>query len=190
MDPALWNEIVPIIAASLIDLLPSEEERISARAAEYQARLKRLTTFTATAVASIPETSRVLVTAHDAFAYFGKRFALEVIGVQGISTDSEAGLKDIETIVDTLVSKKIAAVFIESTVAPKNVQALIEGAKARGHEVRVGGELFSDAMGELGSPEGTYIGMIEHNVKSIVTALGGTLPAPTFAEFEKTTSQQ
>jgi manganese/zinc/iron transport system substrate-binding protein len=188
MDPLLWSETAPIIATGLSELLPTERERIVARAVTYQARLKKLAAYTKAGVSTIPDTSRVLVTAHDAFSYFGKRFALEVIGVQGISTDSEAGLKDIETIVETLVGKKIAAVFIESTVAPKNVQALIEGAKALGHDVNIGGELFSDAMGEVGTPQGTYIGMIEHNVRSIVQALGGRLPSPSFAEYEKTPS--
>jgi manganese/zinc/iron transport system substrate-binding protein len=135
MDPMLWSETVPVIASALSDILPIAREEIVARAVRYQARLQRLAAYTKVGMSSIPDASRVLVTAHDAFSYFGKRFTVEVIGVQGISTDSEAGIRDIETIVDALVTRKISAVFIESTVAPKNVQALIEGARALGHEV-------------------------------------------------------
>ena len=98
------------------------------------------------------------------------------MGIQGISTESEAGLKDINHIVDELVRRKIPAVFVETSVSDKNVKALIEGANARGHAVRIGGELFSDAMGKTGTYEGTYIGMIDHNVTVIALALGGQAP--------------
>ena len=99
-----------------------------------------------------------------------------MIGIQGISTESEAGLGDLNKLVDLIVQRKIGAVFVETSVADKNVKALIEGAKARGFEVKVGGELFSDAMGASGTYEGTYIGMIDHNVTTIVRALGGEAP--------------
>jgi manganese/zinc/iron transport system substrate-binding protein len=124
----------------------------------------------------VPEGRRVLVTAHDAFNYFGRRFGFEVVGIQGLSTESEAGVRDIERLVDLLVEREVAAVFVESTVSERNVNALIAGARARGHEVAIGGELFSDAMGDEGTYEGTYVGMIDHNVTTIARALGGEAP--------------
>ncbi len=124
-------------------------------------------------MATIPEGQRVLVTAHDAFRYMGRAYGLEVRGIQGISTESEAGVRDLEALIDFIVARNIPAVFVESSVADKNVRALVEGAKARGHKVRIGGELFSDAMGRPGTYEGTYVGMIDHNVTTIVNALGG-----------------
>ena len=125
----------------------------------------------------MPEKARVLVTAHDAFEYFGRRYGFEVVGIQGISTESEAGVRDIARIVDLLVDRRIPAVFVESTVPPRHIEALVAGARSRGHEVTVGGELFSDAMGDAGTYEGTYPGMIDHNITTIVRALGGTAPA-------------
>jgi manganese/zinc/iron transport system substrate-binding protein len=98
------------------------------------------------------------------------------LGIQGISTESEAGIKDINRIVDVLVTRRIPAVFVESSVSDKNVKALIEGAASRGHQVRIGGELFSDAMGPPGTYEGTYIGMIDHNITIITSALSGNVP--------------
>ena len=138
--------------------------------------MKSLDDYARKVIASIPEDQRVMITAHDAFNYMGRAYDIEVMGIQGISTESEAGLKDINRIVDDIVRRKIPAVFVESSVSDKNVKALIEGAKARGHSVRIGGELFSDAMGKAGTYEGTYIGMIDHNVTVIARALGGHAP--------------
>jgi manganese/zinc/iron transport system substrate-binding protein len=122
----------------------------------------------------------VLITAHDAFGYFGRRFGYEVVGIQGISTESEAGVRDIERLVDLIVERNVGAVFVESTVSERNINALIAGAKARGHTVVIGGELFSDAMGDEGTYEGTYIGMFDHNATTIAKALGGDTPARGF----------
>ena len=119
----------------------------------------------------------MLVTAHDAFSYFGRAFGFEVIGIQGISTNSEAGLNRISALVDELVDREIGAVFVETSVSDRNMRALVEGAAARGHEVVIGGSLYSDAMGEPGSYEGTYIGMIDHNVTTIARALGAPVAA-------------
>jgi manganese/zinc/iron transport system substrate-binding protein len=127
-------------------------------------------------VATIPADRRVLVTAHDAFNYFARAYGVEVQGIQGISTDSEAGLKRIEELVSMIVNRNVAAVFTESSVSDKNIRAIIEGAKAKSHDVRVGGELFSDAMGAPGTYEGTYVGMLDHNITTIVRALGGQAP--------------
>ena len=128
-------------------------------------------------LATVPADSRVLVTAHDAFGYFGAAYDFEVVGIQGISTESEAGLRRIEAIVGLLVDRRIGAVFVETSVSDRNVRALIDGAAARGHAVVIGGALYSDAMGAPGTYEGTYIGMIDHNVTVIARALGGTAPA-------------
>ena len=113
------------------------------------------------------------MTAHDAFNYMGRAYNIDVKGIQGISTESEAGLKDLEDLVSFIVRSSLPAVFVESSVADKNVRALVEGARARGHQVIIGGTLFSDAVGPDGSYEGTYVGMIDHNVSTITRALGG-----------------
>lgn len=176
MDPRRWGNAVEAVRRELGALVPAAKSDIDARAAAYAERLKALDAYAEKVLSSVPEKSRVLVTAHDAFAYLGDRYGFEVVGIQGISTESEAGVRDIERIVALLVERKIGAVFIESTIAPRSVQALIEGAKARGHTVTIGGELFSDAMGQEGTYEGTYIGMIDHNVTTIARALGGTAP--------------
>ncbi|MDQ1081339.1 ABC-type Zn uptake system ZnuABC Zn-binding protein ZnuA [Pseudoroseomonas cervicalis] len=123
----------------------------------------------------------MLVTAHDAFNYFSRRYGIEVMGIQGLSTESEAGLRRIEELVGILVERRIPAVFVESSVSDRNVRALVEGAAARGHRVVIGGELFSDAMGAPGSYEGTYPGMIDHNVTVITRALGGQAPSRGFS---------
>jgi manganese/zinc/iron transport system substrate-binding protein len=118
----------------------------------------------------------VLVTAHDAFAYFGQRYGLEEESIQGLSTEAEANLAAIEELVGKLVRRRVPAVFAETSVPDRAVRALIEGAAARGHSVALGGNLFSDAMGKPGTYEGTYEGMIDHNVTTIVRALGGRVP--------------
>ena len=136
-------------------------------------------------IGSIPEGKRVLITAHDAFGYMARSYGLEVRGIQGLSTDAEAGLRDIELLVEFLIERKIPAVFVESSVPRKSIEALIEGARAKGHKVVVGGELFSDSMGKPGTPEGTYIGMIDHNVSTIARGLGGSVPNGGFQAWVK-----
>lgn len=177
MDPALWTEVVVAVRDALTGAQPSEAAAFKANAEAYLAELAALDAYSREVLASVPEGSRVLLTAHDAFSYFGRAYGYEVIGIQGISTQSEAGLNRVSELVDLLVSRKIAAVFVESSVSDRNIRALIEGAAAKGHEVRIGGELFSDAMGETGTYEGTYLGMIDHNVTLITRASGGAAPA-------------
>jgi len=179
-DPHVWMDVqgwIHGVNASL-DLLvgkfPEHAEAYNANANAYIEKLTKLDAYIKKSMASIPENQRVLVTAHDAFSYFGRAYGLTERGIQGISTDSEAGLKDISNLVSFLVENKIPAVFVESTIDPKNVQALIEGAKARGHNVVIGGELFADAMGSEGTYEGTFVGMLDHNATTIARALGGT----------------
>jgi manganese/zinc/iron transport system substrate-binding protein len=173
MDVAGWRTGVDVIAAALATHDPANAAAYQARAVAYSAKLAALHRYALEAMSTIPEQQRVLVTAHDAFRYMGRAYGLQVRGIQGLSTESEAGVRDVEELIDYIVARQIPAVFVESSVAHKNVRALVEGAQARGHAVRIGGELFSDAMGQFGTYEGTYIGMIDHNVTTIVNALGG-----------------
>lgn len=176
MDVSGWMEAVKVVARSLGEVDAAHAAFYQANAKRYNLELAKLDAYAKKSIASIPQARRVLVTAHDAFNYFGRAYGIEVLGIQGISTESEAGVADINKLVDLLVQRKIPAIFVESSVSDKNIRALIEGANARGHPVRVGGELFSDAMGKPGTYEGTYIGMIDHNVTVIGRALGGEVP--------------
>ncbi|ABD54997.1 metal ABC transporter solute-binding protein, Zn/Mn family [Jannaschia sp. CCS1] len=176
MDPTLWADVVTHIAVALGEAQPDSIDEITERLSSYVGDISVLAAYSEEVLASVPEASRVLLTAHDAFNYFGAAYGFEVIGIQGISTESEAGLQRIGELVDMLVTRDIGAVFVESSVSDRNIRALIEGAAARGHEVSIGGELFSDAMGEDGTYEGTWIGMIDHNVTTIARALGGDAP--------------
>jgi len=177
MDPRLWRGVVTAARDALMELDPAGGAQFAANAQRQLAEFDRLADYGDTVLGTVPEGARVLVTAHDAFGYFGRAHGYEVLGIQGISTNSEAGLRKIEELVDTLVSRRIGAIFVESSVSDRNVRALVEGAAARGHTLRVGGELYSDAMGAPGTYEGTYIGMIDHNVTVIARALGGDAPA-------------
>jgi len=177
MDPKLWAIVVEAVRDALIARDPAGKAAFEAGAKNYLAEIKRIDDYAQRILATVPEGSRVLVTAHDAFGYFGRAYGFDVKGIQGLSTESEAGLKRIEELVSLLVAKKIRAVFVESSVPERNVRALVEGARARGHQVIVGGELYSDALGTPGSYEGTLVGMLDHNVTTISRALGGQTPA-------------
>ena len=176
MDVRGWMKAVEVVAAALTEFDPANAGFYKKNSFEYLEKLEQLDDYAKQVIGSIPDTQRIMVTAHDAFRYMGRAYGLEVMGIQGLSTESEAGLKDINRIVDELVQRKIPAVFVESSVSDKNVKALLEGAASRGHQVVIGGELFSDAMGKSGTYEGTYIGMIDHNVTTIARALGGQAP--------------
>lgn len=176
MNPILWSAVVDEVAVSLARVRPDEADAFAANAAAFKEDLAALAAYAGEALMTVPQAQRVLVTAHDAFGYFGASYGFEVIGIQGISTESEAGLNRVSELVDTLVSRNIGAVFVETSVSDRNIRALIEGAAARGHEVAIGGALFSDAMGPEGTYEGTYLGMIDHNVTTIARALGGVVP--------------
>jgi manganese/zinc/iron transport system substrate-binding protein len=176
MDVRGWMEAVKVVARSLGEVDAGNAAYFKQNSERYLAQLARLDDYAKRAVASIAKDRRVLITAHDAFNYFGRAYDLDVRGIQGISTESEAGVADINKLVDFIVSRKIPAIFVESSVSDKNIRALVEGSKARGHPVRIGGQLFSDAMGRPGTYEGTYIGMIDHNVTTLVRALGGEVP--------------
>ena len=176
MDVQGWMKAVEVVRNALSEFDPPHAELYRANAAAYMQQLDKLDRYAHQVMSTIPDRQRVMVTAHDAFSYMGRAYNIEVMGIQGLSTESEAGLKDINRIVDELVRRKIPAVFVETSVSDKNVKALLEGAASRGHSVRIGGELFSDAMGQSGTYEGTYIGMIDHNVTTIARALGGQAP--------------
>jgi manganese/zinc/iron transport system substrate-binding protein len=176
MNPSLWARVVVAIRDALIAAAPQHEAAFRTNADAHLEELRQLAQYTTGVLSSVPAESRVLVTAHDAFNYFGSTYGFEVMGIQGISTESEAGLQRMSELVELLVERNIRAVFVETSVADRNIRALIEGAAAKGHEVIIGGELFSDAMGEAGSYEGTYLGMIDHNATVIARALGGSAP--------------
>ncbi|NKB23105.1 MAG: manganese transporter [Kiritimatiellae bacterium] len=181
-DPHVWMDVqgwikgVAAVAQALSEYDPSHATYYKENAQKYRADLEQLHTYVLESMSTIPPSSRVLITAHDAFNYFGRAYGLEVKGIQGISTESEAGVQDINQLVDIIVARDVKAVFVETSVAEKNIRALVEGANARGKEVVIGGSLFSDAMGMRGTYEGTYMGMIDHNATTIVRALGGTVP--------------
>ncbi|MBY0531602.1 MAG: zinc ABC transporter substrate-binding protein [Xanthobacteraceae bacterium] len=176
MDPKLWAIVVETVRDVLIARDPAGKATYETGAKAYVSEIMRLDEYAQKILKTVPESSRVLITAHDAFSYFGRAYGFEVEGIQGMSTESEAGLKRIEELVTLIVTKKIRAVFVESSVPERNVRALVEGARARGHKIEVGGELFSDALGAPGTYEGTLVGMLDHNVTTISRALGGQTP--------------
>ncbi len=170
-DVSLWSQAVGVVRDALVALDPPHAAEYKARADQYQSQLAALHEEVKGKIRSIPERQRVMITCHDAFQYFGNAYGMEVRAIQGISTDSEASLKEITELVALISERKIKAVFVESSVNDRYMKALIQGCAARGHKVVIGGELFSDAMGEAGTPKGTYIGMIRHNVETLVNAL-------------------
>ena len=176
MDPKLWSIVVEAVRDTLIERDPAGRAAYQAGAAASLAELSRLADYSQKILNTVPKEAHVLITAHDAFGYFGRAYGFDVEGIQGLSTESEAGLKRIEELVTLLVTRKVRAVFVESSVPERNVRALVEGARARGHQVVVGGELYSDALGAPGTYEGTLIGMLDHNVTTISRALGGETP--------------
>ncbi len=175
MDPVLWSKCADISEEKLEALYPQFKEDFKNNLKMYKLELERLNKYAISTISSIPENHRVLVTAHDAFSYLGKRYGLRVLGIQGISTESESGLREIEKLVSIILAEKIPAIFYETTVSQKSISALMEGVNKSGGNVRIGGSLFSDAMGEPNTYTGTYIGMIDHNVTEIGVALGNNI---------------
>ena len=174
-DPTMWAYVVSATASAIAAEDPANAATYHANAERYLAELDALDQANLAKVATIPAASRLLVTAHDAFNYFGRHYDVEVVGLQGISTESEAGVSDIQRMADLIAERQVPAMFIESSVSPRTIEALQEAVRDRGHEVAIGGQLFSDAMGDEGTPEGTYLGMLEYNVNTITAALGGSL---------------
>lgn len=177
MDVSAWSQCVDVVARQLAILRPSHTDAFADNAQRYQTQLSELHEYAKRVIASIPEPQRVLVTAHDAFGYFGRAYNIEVRSPQGITTESSPGVNDINRIVDFLVERKLPAIFVESSVSRENIKAIIEGAERRGVDVGLKGPLYSDAMGPAGTYEGTYVGMIDHNATLITRALGGKAPA-------------
>ncbi|MCI0652235.1 MAG: zinc ABC transporter substrate-binding protein [Planctomycetes bacterium] len=170
-DVRLWMRCTEIARDYLSELDPAGGKGYEANAAGYLAELAKLDEYVRARIAEIPERRRVLITAHDAFGYFGAAYGIEVLGIQGISTEAEAAVSRINALVQLIVERGVPAVFVESTISEKNVQALVEGCAARGHRLAIGGSLFSDAMGAADTPGGNYTGMVRHNVDTIVEAL-------------------
>ncbi len=173
MDVSMWKKATQLIQAELVRRLPQHAEIMTQRAEELRTRLSELDQRGLAAMATIPESQRVLISSHDAFQYFGRRYGLRVEGVQGISTASEAGLSRIPELIHMIGERKVPAVFKESSVAGRMIDAIIEGAAARGIHLQVGPELYSDALGATGSGADTYEGMMAHNFQAVAVSLGG-----------------
>ena len=176
MDVGLWAGVADVIALRLGELAPHCATAAHERAEDYHAQLNALNGWVATAIASIPERERLLVTAHDAFEYYGRAYGLEVVGVQGINTDSEAGLADIRNVADLIVEHGVPTIFAETSVNTRTVTAVRDAANSRGATVSLGPQLFSDAFGSRGTWQGTYIGMLVSNTIDISGSLGGEPP--------------
>jgi len=178
-DAGLWSLLPAEVAEAVAAIDPAGAEAYRSRAAAYAASLRELDDEVRRRIATIPERQRVLVTAHDAFRYFGRAYGIEVVGVQGTNTTAEAGLGDVNRLVELVVARGIPAVFVETSVADRNVAAVIEGARARGHELVLGGRLHADSLGEPGSGADTLAGALTANVELIVAALASpAVPSP------------
>jgi manganese/zinc/iron transport system substrate-binding protein len=184
-DVALWREGARHVADRLAALDPVGAPIYRAGAERYLAELDRLDAWVRAEVARVPPAVRVLVTAHDAFGYFGAAYGVEVAAIQGISTSTEAGSADLQELADLVTARRVPAVFLESSVPPRIVQALEAAVRARGFDVRRGGELYSDALGEPDGPAGTYVGMVRHNVSTIVRALRPATGADSGAQQDR-----
>jgi len=175
-DVKLWIKAAETIRDTLAEAAPAHAAEFRSNAEKYLKQLEELDAYTRTETAKIPESQRVMITAHDAFNYFGRAYGVEVRGLQGISTVAEAGARDVDDLAAYIAQKKIPAIFVESSVPRRTIEAVQEAVKAKGFNVKIGGEMFSDAMGNPGTPEGSYIGMVRHNVDTLVKALTGSTP--------------
>lgn len=170
-DVQLWRYAVEAVRDTLMAADPANAAAFEADAAAYLAELDALDAYVRTEAERLPAEQRILITAHDAFNYFGRAYGFEVMGLQGISTQSEASTADVQDLAALIVARQVPAVFIESSVPVRTVEALQEAVRAQGHEIAIGGQLFSDAMGNADTPEGSYIGMVRYNIQTIVGAL-------------------
>lgn len=173
-DVRLWKKAVENIRDTLIEADAKHAESYRRNSEVYLARLDELHEYVKAQAERIPENLRVLVTAHDAFNYFGRAYGFQVRGLQGISTVAEAGTADIQELAKFIVQRRIPAMFVETSVSSRNIEAVQAAVKSRGFDVEIGGKLFSDAMGDPGTPEGAYIGMVRHNIDTIVKSLVST----------------
>ncbi len=170
-DVKLWEEAVKAVRGFMVQYDSASATLYEKNAQAYLHEMDSLHVSVKTQLQQIPETQRVLITAHDAFGYFGDAYGIEVRGLQGISTVSEFGLKDVTDLVNFIISRKIKAIFVETSVSQKSINAVVEGCNQKGWQVKIGGSLYSDAMGAAGTPSGNYLGMVSANVNTIVTAL-------------------
>jgi manganese/zinc/iron transport system substrate-binding protein len=172
-DVTLWMKAVEQAKETLVELDPASGPQYEANAEAYLAELANLHQYVLDQASLVPVEKRVLITAHDAFNYFGRAYGFDVRGLQGISTEAQAGTADVQALADFIAEKQIPAIFVESSVPQRNIEAVQAAVQSRGFEVKIGGSLFSDAMGSEGTPEGTYIGMVRHNIDTIAGALTG-----------------
>ncbi len=170
-DISNWQQITEYVVEELSVLDPENAEMFQSNGILYLEKLSSLKTTIIAEIDKLPIEKRVLVTAHDAFNYFGKAYDFNVVGLQGLSTATEAGVKDVQKLASFIIEKKVKAIFVESSVPKRTIEALVEAVKSKGHEVKIGGTLFSDALGSDGTEEGTYIGMYRYNVQTIVNSL-------------------
>ena len=170
-DVGLWADTVGVVRDALIEIDPDHAELYTRNAEAYTRQLQELDQYVRDQAARLPAEKRVLITAHDAFNYFGQAYGFDVHGLQGISTATEAGAGDVQDLAAFIAERQIPAIFIESSVPTRTIEAVKAAVQSRGFDVQIGGELFSDAMGSPGTPEGTYIGMVRHNIDTIVGAL-------------------
>lgn len=170
-DVPLWMQAAEVVRDALIERDPQGAEIYRQNTQAYLSELDQLHAYVQSQVESLPPEQRVLITAHDAFNYFGRAYQFEVHGLQGISTVTEASARDIQELADFITERQIRAIFVEASVPRRNIEAVQAAVQARGFEVRIGGELFSDALGTPGTPEASYIGMVRYNVNTIVSAL-------------------
>jgi manganese/zinc/iron transport system substrate-binding protein len=173
MDPVLWAKTAPAVRDALAKIDPDGKESYDRNVTAFETAAAALDRDCSLAINTIPVAQRTLVTAHDAFGYFGRRYGLAVRGIQGISTESEPSLGAIEELVGTIAEERIPAIFIETTVSDRTVRAVVDGCAAKGHALKIGDALYSDSLGRAGSAEGTWTGMLRHNAQSIANALGG-----------------
>ena len=172
-DVRLWMGAVREVRDTLAELDPGHAAVYRRNAQAYIGELERLDGYVRRRAAEVPPGRRVIITAHDAFNYFGRAYGFEVRGLQGISTASEAGTRDVRELAAFVASRRIPALFVESSVSPRTIEAVEEAVRARGFDVSIGGSLYSDALGDPGTPEGEYVGMVRHNVDTIVEGLAG-----------------
>ena len=167
MDPNLWRQVLASAANTIADAFPDCRHHIQQGLRNYALNLQQLDQRIVDLFAKLPAERRMLVTSHDAFGYFGRRYDLQVMALQGISTDRQISVGQVDELVEQLIAKKVQVVFTESSISSRDMRAVIEGAASRGWQLRLGGTLYSDAMGAEGTEEATYIGMLVHNVRLI-----------------------
>ncbi|SEP79234.1 manganese/zinc/iron transport system substrate-binding protein [Hyunsoonleella jejuensis] len=170
-DIEYWKQATNFVVKTLSEAIPEQKLAFEENGKTYIDKLNNLKAEIDNTISAIPEEQRILVTAHDAFNYFGKAFNFQVVGLQGLSTATEAGVKDVQKLSTFIIENKVKSIFVESSVPKRTIEALQAAVKSKGHEVSIGGTLYSDALGNAGTVEGTYIGMFEYNVNTIVNAL-------------------